>query len=54
MNSIAEKTNNDIMGNYHKTDNIIFDMQKIIDCSQQKALQAVNAALVQRNWLIGR
>lgn len=54
MNGIIKNANTDIMENYSKSDNIIFDMQKIIDTSQQKALQAVNTALVQRNWLIGR
>lgn len=38
---------------YVKTDNILYDMREIIDTSQQRAYQAVNFALVQRNWLIG-
>lgn len=54
MNGIIKNANTDIMENYKKSDNIILDMQKIIETSQQKALQAVNTALVQRNWLIGR
>lgn len=53
MNDII-KNAEDILKNYKKSDNIISDMQKIIDDSQLKAFQAVNAALVQRNWLIGR
>lgn len=54
MNGIIKNANTDIMENYKKSDNIILDMQKIIETSQQKALQAVNTALVQCNWLIGR
>lgn len=38
---------------YVKTDDILCDMREIIDASQQQAYQAVNYALVQRNWLIG-
>ena len=38
---------------YIKTDDILFDMRGIIETSQQQAYQAVNFALVQRNWLIG-
>lgn len=38
---------------YVKTDDILCDMRGIIDASQQQAYQAVNYALVQRNWLIG-
>ena len=36
-----------------KTDDILCDMRGIIETSQQQAYQAVNFALVQRNWLIG-
>lgn len=39
--------------NYEKTDDLIFDIKEIIDSAQVSAYQAVNAALVQRNWLIG-
>ena len=38
---------------YVKTDDIICDMRDIIEASQQQAYQAVNFALVQRNWLLG-
>lgn len=38
---------------YEKTDDILCDMRNIIETSQQQAFQAVNFALVQRNWLIG-
>ena len=54
MNDIIKIADTDIMKGYKKSDNIVSDMQTIIDNSQQKALQAVNSALVQRNWLIGR
>lgn len=36
-----------------ETDNILNDMCGIIESSQKAAYQAVNIALVQRNWLIG-
>lgn len=38
----------------HKTDDIAADMKYIIETSQKTAYQAVNVALVYRNWLIGR
>jgi len=44
---------NGIMANYKKTDDILKDMCGIIDSSRKVAYQAVNTALVQRNWLIG-
>ena len=39
--------------NFVKSDNILKDMCEIIESSQKVAYQAVNASLVQRNWLIG-
>lgn len=44
--------NNDLI-KYVKTDDILCDMRGIIEASQQQAYQAVNFALVQRNWLLG-
>ncbi len=44
--------NNDMM-NFKKTDNILCDMKDIINIAQQQAHNAVNIALVQRNWLLG-
>ena len=44
---------NGIMSDFVKTDNILSDMRGIIDSAQRVAYRAVNAALVQRNWLIG-
>jgi len=38
---------------YVKTDDILVDMREIIELSQKSAYQAVNLALIQRNWLIG-
>ena len=35
-----------------ETADIVRDMQQIISRSQTAAYQAVNSALVQRNWLI--
>ena len=44
---------NSIMSSYVKSDDIVRDMCGIIESSQKAAYQAVNSALVQRNWLIG-
>lgn len=44
---------NNIMTNYVKTDDIVKDMCGIIESSRKAAYQAVNIALVQRNWLMG-
>lgn len=44
---------NSIMANFEKTDDILKDMRGIIDSARNAAYQAVNVALVQRNWLIG-
>lgn len=44
---------NSIMSGFVKTDDIMKDMCGIIESSQQSAYQAVNTALVQRNWLLG-
>ena len=38
----------------HKTDDIVADMRYIIETSQKTAHQAVNVALVYRNWLMGQ
>ena len=48
-----ELANTNAMVNYVKTDNILGDMQSIIDASQNAAYQAVNLALIRRNWLLG-
>lgn len=38
---------------FNKSDDIVSDLRYIIDTSQKSAYQAVNIALVYRNWLIG-
>lgn len=53
MNNLSAAENNNLMINYKKSDDLLGDMQNIIDVSQKTAYQAVNAALVQRNWLLG-
>lgn len=53
MNEVENIDNNDIMGKYQKSENILDDIQKIIDASQKEAYWAVNTILTQRNWLIG-
>lgn len=52
-NKLMNIGKNSIMDNFVKTDDILKDMCGIIESSQKAAYQAVNIALVQRNWLIG-
>lgn len=52
-NKPIEIGQNSIMTNFVKTDDVLKDMCGIIESSQKAAYQAVNMALVQRNWLIG-
>lgn len=40
--------------NYEATLNIVDDVCHIIDGAQKSAFQAVNIALVKRNWLLGK
>ncbi len=44
---------NNIMNTFVKTDDILKDMCGIIESSQKATYQAVNVALVRRNWLLG-
>ncbi len=44
---------NNIMNTFVKTDDILKDMCGIIESSQKATYQAVNTALVRRNWLLG-
>lgn len=53
MNEPINNANADIMGIYHKSENILKDIQNIIEISQQRAYRAVDTILTQRNWLIG-
>ena len=46
-------SNNDYMISYEKSENILSDMQEIIEATKKHAYNAVNIALIQRNWLIG-
>ncbi len=39
---------------YNKTDDLVRDAVRIVDASRQNAQRAVNTALVQRNWLLGK
>lgn len=52
-NNLLNIGQNGIMADYKKTDDILKDMCRIIDSSRKAAYQAVNTALVQRNWLLG-
>ncbi|WP_305140110.1 DUF1016 N-terminal domain-containing protein, partial [Thomasclavelia cocleata] len=38
---------------FNESDDIVSDLKNIIDLSQKQAYQAINTALVYRNWLIG-
>jgi len=53
MNDVVDNANNDIMSKFHKTENILNDVQNIIEVSQREAYRSVNTILSQRNWLIG-
>ena len=44
---------NNIINHFVKTDDILKDMCGIIESSQKAAYQAVNTALIRRNWLLG-
>lgn len=44
---------NTIMSDFAKTDDILHDMREIIERTRESAYQAVNVALIQRNWLLG-
>lgn len=52
-NDLVHIGQNSIMSSYVKSDDILKDMCGIIESSRKAAYQAVNSALVQRNWLIG-
>lgn len=52
-NKFLNMGQNSVMANFVKTDDILKDMCGIIESSREAAYRAVNAALVQRNWLIG-
>jgi len=39
---------------YVKNSNLLHDAQQIIETAQRFAYRAVNVALVQRNWLLGK
>lgn len=52
-NDLVNIAQNSIMSSYVKSDDILKDMCGIIESSRKAAYQAVNSALVQRNWLIG-
>ena len=51
MNEVMNSVNNVIMDNFHKTDNILNDVQTIIEVSQKEAYRSVNTILSQRNWI---
>ena len=52
-NKLSVKENTVFMPEIKITDDILTDMRGIIESAHTSAYQAVNAALVRRNWLIG-
>ena len=50
--SKLDKVQNEIT--YIKTDSLLDDARKIIDSAQAFAYSAINYAITQRNWLLGR
>ena len=46
--------NNASLVQYSNTGDILQDMRGIIEVARESAYQAVNVALVKRNWLLGR
>ena len=52
-NKLINPGQSNIMDNYIETGDILSDMRGIIEAAQRTAYQAVNTALVQRNWLLG-
>lgn len=52
-NKLEKIGQNNFMDNFVKTDDILKDMCGIIESSQKAAYRAVNATLIQRNWLLG-
>ena len=52
-NKLDKIDKNNFVDSFVKTDDILKDMCGIIEASQKAAHQAVNVALVQRNWLLG-
>lgn len=54
MNNLSDTSNNILMENYKNTNNIINDIGELILSAQQTAYRAVDAILLQRNWLIGK
>ena len=52
-NKLTVSGQNNIMANFEKTDDVLKDLCGIIDSARNTAYQAVNTALVQRNWLMG-
>ncbi len=53
-NKLINSGQNNIMDNYVETEDILSDIRGIIEAAQKTAYQAVNTALVQRNWLLGQ
>ena len=44
----------DMIENFHNSGDILADTSEIIEAAQNSAYRAVNLALLQRNWLLGK
>lgn len=53
MGDNLKLSNDGLVGDFVKTDDILKDMVGIIEQSRDAAYKAVNTILVKRNWLIG-
>ena len=51
--NLVNRDNSSSIVKYQNTENVVEDVCYIIDSAQNYAYQAVNIALVERNWLIG-
>ena len=54
MNTTKKDENRNLIGGSSETDDVLEDMYRISDSSRTSAYRAINLALIQRNWLIGR
>ncbi len=53
MNEITKPNSENSIDGYVVTNDIVTDAKAIVNASQASAYQAINVALVKRNWLIG-
>ena len=54
MSDFLKNMESNIADYYKLSDDILSDASAIIDAAQSSAYRAVNIALLQRNWLLGK